>query len=135
MVRVLLAYADTDDRSMYADYLREHAMEVTEVPSTDTGLALAHLHHILITGLNVPGTVEATELISRFRALGDDRGIVVVTASSRACQHEAAWQAGCDRLLLKPCLPSELLDAVRCVERTVPPTFQGDSCGNNAPSR
>jgi CheY-like chemotaxis protein len=100
---------------MYADYLREHAIEVTEVPSTDTAVALAHLHHVIVTGLNVPGTITVPELIGRVRALGTGHGIVVVTASSRRDQHEAAWRAGCDCLLLKPCLPTELLEMVQRV--------------------
>ena len=68
----------------------------------------------MITGLLVPGSITGVELIRRVRAAAPSIPIIVVTA----CLVEDIWReaqdAGCDEVLLKPCLPDRVLNAGRC---------------------
>lgn len=64
---VLFVHASTDDRAMYAEYLRAHQVTVVEVSTTDAALWQLPYVDAVITGLMVPGTLDAFELIRQVR--------------------------------------------------------------------
>jgi len=112
MKTIVFAHAGTDDRRMYADYLRAHGFHVHEAGTTDAALAAVESCEMVITGLLIPGSVDGLTLIARIRANHSSMPILVVTACSVDTMHHAARLAGCDELLLKPCFPEDLLDTV-----------------------
>ena len=112
MPTVLLVHGDTDDRDMYAEYLRLHGVDVIEAGSTDVALAKITECQLLITGLLVPGPFDCIQLIDRTRAERPTLPIIVLTACIITAKRDAAMKAGCDVFLLKPCYPETLLGSV-----------------------
>ena len=109
---LLLVHTDSDDRAMYAEYLRREGFDVHEAGTTDSALALIPEAMAVITGLLVPGSIGAVEFIGRVRRESSATAIVVVTADAASEHGEQARAAGADVVLLKPCLPETLLDSV-----------------------
>ena len=74
---------------------------------------------VVVTGLLVQGSLTAVELIQRIRRRWNrtDKPIVVVTACVLPEMRSAAARAGCDVVLLKPCLPEVLLDELHRLGR------------------
>jgi DNA-binding response OmpR family regulator len=95
MATILLAYAGTDDRRMYAEYLRAHGFRVTEAGTTDASLSKLAECQLLITGLLVPGSFDGVELIRRTRERDAALPILVVTACGVERVRDAARTAGC----------------------------------------
>jgi two-component system cell cycle response regulator DivK len=120
MPNLLIIHAGTDDRQMYAEYLRAHRFDVIEAPTTDAALTLVPTADVVITGLLVPGSIDPIELIHRIRSEQRHKPIIVVTARIEPEIHQRAHRAGCDVLLLKPCLPDVLLQTVRDVLKAIP---------------
>ena len=113
MASLLLVHNDSDDRAMYAEYLRGQGFEVREVSTTDDALALTSGAHLLITGLMVAGTLDPLDFIRRTRAEQSNLPIVVVTASAYPDSLTRAYDAGANTVLMKPCLPDTLLQEVK----------------------
>ena len=111
LASVLFVHAGTDDRAMYAEYLRGKGCSVAEAATTDAALPLIDSADVVITGLLVGGTISAVELIERIRSRwsNSQKPIIVVTACVVPQLRIDAAQAGCDVILLKPCLPDTLL--------------------------
>jgi two-component system cell cycle response regulator DivK len=63
------------------------------------------------------GHIDGLELLARLK--GDERTkaipLIVLTVCAWTTERARAEEAGCDVFLAKPCLPGELLDAVRRV--------------------
>jgi two-component system cell cycle response regulator DivK len=114
MSRILLVHADTDDRDMYEEYLGAHGYDVAVVSTTDAAQSLLPSVDLLITGLLVGGTRSPVDLIetAKLGARGRTLPVIVVTASILVELHRAASTAGADEILLKPCFPEDLLNAV-----------------------
>ena len=112
MTTIVFAHAGTDDRRMYAEYLRAYGFCVHEAATTDAALGLIDNCDLVITGLMVPGSIDGVELIARVRAKHSTMPIIVVTACVVPTIQERARTAGCDELLTKPCFPEHLIDAV-----------------------
>ena len=133
---VLIAHADTDDREMYAEYLRMAGYDVVEASSTDLAMAFVATSDVLVTGLTVPGSVDAVELIAG--ATGGRWGRVVPALVVTACvvhaRHCQAKQAGAGIVLLKPCPPSDLLIAIRASLRQEPRFTDGTGQVPDAPA-
>ena len=115
MPLILLVHADTDDREMYAEYLRMAGFDVVEASSTDLATAFVETCDLLVTGLMVPGKLDPIELIAGATAgrWGKSVPAVVVTACVVHARHCQATQAGATAVLLKPCPPGDLLATVR----------------------
>ena len=114
MPRVLLVHVDSDDREMYAEYLRGRGYDVAEVSSTDAATSLFAFSDILITGLLVPGEIFPIALIEGASTgrWGKVLPVLVVTATSVVPLHHEALVAGALRVFLKPCYPGDLLEAI-----------------------
>jgi DNA-binding response OmpR family regulator len=123
---IVLAQVSSDDRQMYAEYLRVRGYEVIEVASTDAVIPHMASTDLLITGLLIPGDLFPCDLIEGAKQgrWGKVVPVVVVTATIVVPLHHAAEAAGADRILLKPCYPDDLLNAVDAVlDRHSPPIF------------
>ena len=111
---VLLVEDHVDSRVMYAEFLR---LDFHVVEAGD-GLAALELIEqacpdVVVTDLALP-RMDGFELIARIR--GDDRlrNVPVIALSGYAgTEHETrARDAGSDLVLMKPCLPETLAEAV-----------------------
>ena len=117
MPRILVVHPASDDRAMYAEYLKAHGYGVVSASTTHAAVPLIASADLLITELKVSGSMNAVTLIA-----GAKRGewgrripVIVVTASILGELHDAARAAGADRVLLKPYFPRDLLNEVEAV--------------------
>lgn len=109
---LLLVHTESDDRAMYAEYLRREGFHVHEAGTVDSALPLVPEAAAIVTGLLVPGSIDPVEFIGRVRRQSNATAIVVLTADANSEHVEQARAAGADVVLLKPCLPEALLDSV-----------------------
>lgn len=114
---VVIVQADDDNRAMYATFLRRHGLATVAVASAADALAVAPTADVVVTGLLRSQAMSGVELIRRLRAEPRTKStpIIVVTASVFPADRERAERAGCDMFLPMPCLPEQLLRAVRLV--------------------
>ena len=126
-ISLLLIHADSDDREMYADYLRREGFDVQEAGTTDEALPLLPHATAVVTGLLMPGSVDPVDLITRVRQEWSSTPVIVLTACADKNRLDKARVAGADAVLLKPCLPDTLLRSVleaieaNDVRRAIPP--------------
>ena len=115
MASLLFVHNDSDDRAMYAEYLRGEGFDVREVSTTDDALPLTSEVDLVITGLMVSGTLDPLDFIRRTRSEQSNIPIVVVTASASPDSLAKAYDAGAQAVLVKPCLPDALLTEVKSI--------------------
>ena len=111
---VLLVEDHVDSRAMYAEFLR---LDFDVIEAGD-GIAALELiaersPDVVVTDLALP-RMDGFELIERIRRDDRLRDVPVIALSGYSgSEHEArARQAGSDVVLLKPCLPETLAEAV-----------------------
>lgn len=111
---VLLVEDHTDTRQMYAEYLGA-SYQVVEAADGPSALAVLDARPIdaVVTDISLPG-IDGFELIARVRRTPRTRAIPVVCLSGYGghVHEERAREAGCDRLMQKPCLPDALADTL-----------------------
>jgi two-component system, OmpR family, response regulator PhoP len=122
--RILIVDDYADIREMYATFLGENGFEVVEAADGLQAIALSAASPIdlAIVDLGLP-QLSGIEVIRRFRAeeaLARMR-IISITALLGERTRIDALEAGADLALAKPCLPEELLAAVRKLLESVPP--------------
>jgi two-component system response regulator RpaA len=113
---VLLVQPTRDDGlEMYEEFLRHEGLTPIPVSSGRDALTLAPRADVIVTGILLPGSFDGVELVAQLRR--DERTkaipIIVLTACAWDSERERAEMAGCDLFLSKPCLPHDLLVAVR----------------------
>jgi CheY-like chemotaxis protein len=112
--RVLLVEDHLDTRQMYAEFLGIDFDVMTAADGEDA-LSMMRLHppDVLVTDLSLP-RMDGFELIARVRADPALRAIPVICLSGYGGHEheERALAAGCDRILLKPCMPDALAEVV-----------------------
>jgi DNA-binding response OmpR family regulator len=107
---VLLVEDHEDTRLMYAEFLAmSFRVETAREGASALQLAKASRPDIVVTDLSLPG-LDGFGLIAGLRADPALAGIPVVCLSGfGGSAHEArAREAGCDRILQKPCMPDAL---------------------------
>jgi two-component system response regulator PhoP len=122
--RILIVDDYADIREMYATFLGENGFEVVEAADGQKAIALSAASPIdlAVVDLGLP-QLSGIEVIRRFRAeeaLASMR-IISLTALPGERTRIDALEAGADLALTKPCLPEELLAAVRKLLESVPP--------------
>ena len=107
-----------DAREMYAACLNASGFGVIEAESGDEAVAKATelLPDLIVMDLSLPGMDgwTATRTLKqnvRTRAIP----VVALTGNARTDAPAAARDAGCDAFLVKPCLPDDMVAAVRRV--------------------
>jgi two-component system, cell cycle response regulator DivK len=115
--RVLVVDDDRDTREMYCESLRVQGFDASTAASAED--ALATVRHappaVVVTDLRFKGQMDGVELARRLR--DDDRTkdvrIIMLTGAAFGEERERAEASGCDRFLLKPCLPATLASEIR----------------------
>jgi len=112
----LLADRDDDTRQMYGGFLRALSVDLDEASDGREALAkaLARPYDVVVTDTRLPGIngYELCQLLRRDVAT-KATPIIVVTAEAFATNIERARRAGADKVLVKPCLPDQLLMEMR----------------------
>jgi two-component system cell cycle response regulator DivK len=103
---------------MYALGLLAMGFQAITAENADDGFARAcELHpDVVVADVTLPG-VSGLDLTRRLRSdtRTKDAGIIVLTGHALGSAKQQATDAGCDRFLLKPCLPDALADEIRNV--------------------
>lgn len=109
---ILLVEDHLDTRQMYAEFLGM-GFEVLTAPDGEQALEAVRLHQpdLLITDLSLPG-MDGFELIAQVRQDPTSTAIPIICLSGYGghLYEQRAEAAGCDRILLKPCMPDELAE-------------------------
>jgi CheY-like chemotaxis protein len=108
---VLLIVEDHEDtRQMYAEFLSSD-FEIMQAADGEQALDAmrAHRPDVVITDLSLP-RVDGFELVARIRGDAELRSIPIICLSGYGGQgHDVrALEAGCNRMLQKPCMPDAL---------------------------
>lgn len=116
---VLIIDDHQDSLAMYAIGLLAMGFQPITAASAEDGFSRACEIHpdVIVADVTLPG-VSGLDLTRRLR--GDtrtkDSGIIVLTGHAQGSVKAQASDAGCDRFLLKPCLPDalglEILDVI-----------------------
>jgi CheY-like chemotaxis protein len=105
-----------DAREMYAEVLALAGFHVEEAENGVDAVAKAKRFRpgVIVMDLSLPimDGWEATRLIKSNSRLQNIR-VIAISAHSMAAHISRAREAGCDEFLAKPCLPDDLVDAVR----------------------
>ena len=117
--RVLIVDDDRDTREMYSESLKADGFDAIPAASGEEALRLASKipPTVVVTDLRLSGKIDGLELARRLRA--DDRTaaakIILLTGALFDGDRQDAGAAGCDRFLIKPCLPDALASEIRNV--------------------
>jgi two-component system cell cycle response regulator DivK len=117
-VAVLVVEDDSDARHIYSEYLR--AKRFTVFTASDGRMGLNKISElrpdIIVLDLAMP-RVDGWTVLQHVResSLSCDIAVVVISAVTDA--RDAAFEAGCDAYLAKPCSPETLYLQVRALTR------------------
>ena len=116
MSLALLVDRDADTRQMYAEFLRMSAFQTDEAEDGREALAkaISRCPSVIVTETRLPG-MSGLELcrVLRSDALTRAIPIIVVTADGLETNVRLAEAAGADAVLVKPCMPDQLVDHIR----------------------
>lgn len=108
---VLIVEDHSDTRQMYEECL-SLAFEVVTAADGLKALAIVKASHpdLLITDLSLPG-LDGFELVTRIRTDPEisDMRVICLSGYGGHAHEQRAREAGCDRVLQKPCMPDALL--------------------------
>lgn len=111
---ILIVEDHADTRQMYAECLSD-AFDVLTAPDALKALDLLRSSRpdLLITDLSLPG-LDGFELVALLRKDPDIGGLPIICLSGYGgyAHEQRAKEAGCDRMLQKPCMPDALTEAV-----------------------
>ena len=97
---------------MYAEFLGM-SFDVLTAPDGDKGFALIRERRVdlVITDLSLPG-MNGFELVAAIRGDAALRGTPIICLSGYGglAHEQRAREAGCDRILQKPCMPDALAE-------------------------
>lgn len=106
---------DRDTLALYGLILETFGFRVLPAENGRTALEVAAEDppDIVVTDLAMP-VMDGVELCARLRSDPSTRTIPILAVSGQAWNgtDERARSAGCDEVLLKPCLPDRLVEAV-----------------------
>ena len=120
-ISVLIVDDDRDTREMYAASLRAGGFQAREADSGEKALQMVAVSQsaVVVTDLRLGGELDGFELARRLRAAeGGGIRIIMLSGASLGDERRQAEDAGCDRFLVKPCLPEELANAIRSLVLT-----------------
>jgi two-component system cell cycle response regulator DivK len=114
----LLVDDHQDSLAMYALGLLAMGFQAITAENAEDGFARAcELHpDVVVADVTLPG-ISGLDLTRRLRSdtRTRDAGIIVLTGHALGSAKQQATDAGCDRFLLKPCLPDALAHEIRNV--------------------
>ncbi len=117
---------------MYSESLRSMGFHPTIAASGEEALRIASEAPpaVLVTDLRFKGKMDGVELARRLRENERTKHvrIILLTGATFGDERQRAEASGCDRLLLKPCLPQQLASEIR---RLAVSTFSPGRQGGN----
>lgn len=121
MTSVLLVEPHADTRELYAEFLGSRGFRAHAVATTAEAWPLVPAADIIVTEIQVMESSDGLEFVRRVREPLDARTLPIIVLSACATARDAndADEAGADLFLTKPCLPEELVAAIRRVLRPV----------------
>jgi CheY-like chemotaxis protein len=121
---VLIVDDVADNRTIYVLYLKFSGFRIAEADNGEEALRQAEqlLPDVIVMDLSLP-VMDGWEATRRLKRDARTQGIPVIVLTGHALpEHaEAARQAGCDLVITKPCLPEQLLEAIRRILDTSRP--------------
>ena len=109
---VLVVENDQHTREMYAEWLIYSGYRVAEATYADDAMEKARTLRpdIITTDIGLQGGKDGVEFCEDLKAYArtKDIPVIAVTAWAMGGQLERARKAGCDSVLVKPCLPATL---------------------------
>jgi two-component system, cell cycle response regulator DivK len=115
---VLIVDDHLDSCAMYAEALRFMGFQSVTEQTAEAGFARACAIHpdVIVADVMLPG-ISGFELTRRLRddERTKDAAIIVLTGRTFGADEQQANEVGCDRFLLKPCLPDDLAMEIRHV--------------------
>jgi CheY-like chemotaxis protein len=113
---VLIVDDVPDNRMIYVLFLKFSGFRIAEADNGEEALRQAGqlLPDVIVMDLSLP-VMDGWEATRRLKRDPRTQGIPVIVLTGHALpEHaEAARQAGCNLVITKPCLPDELLEAIR----------------------
>jgi CheY-like chemotaxis protein len=118
-IRVLFIDDDDSARKGYDTYLSRFGCDVFAAATGEEGLSAATgwTPDVIVLDLGLPD-IDGWEVARRLKSGAQTAAVPIVALTGATLPHEriSAMRAGCDRYLAKPCVPGDLLDAIRqCV--------------------
>ena len=113
---VLIVDDVQDNRTIYVLFLKFSGYRIAEAENGAEALekATTLLPDVIVMDLSLP-VMDGWEATRRLK--GDPRTkqipVVVLTGHALPEHAQAAHEAGCDLVITKPCLPDQLMDAIR----------------------
>jgi CheY-like chemotaxis protein len=115
---ILVADDNVDARDIYATYLEFSGFRVaTAVDGREVLHKARELHpDVILLDLSMPG-MDGWQAAKALRADSTTSDIIIVALTGHAMKgsDRIAYEAGCDRYLIKPCLPEDAVATVRDV--------------------
>jgi CheY-like chemotaxis protein len=113
---ILLVDDYADNRDMYAQYLKHAGFRVAEAEDGYDAIEVANALHpdLVVMDLALP-RLDGWEATRRLKANARTREIPVLALTGHALTgfSASAREAGCDGFVIKPCLPEDLVGAIR----------------------
>lgn len=121
MISVLLVEPHADTRELYAEFLGSRGLRAHAVATTAEAWPLVPAADVVVTEIQVTEASDGLEFVRRVREALNARPLPIIILSACATARDAidADEAGADLFLTKPCLPEELVAAIRRVLRPV----------------
>jgi DNA-binding response OmpR family regulator len=115
---ILVIDDDMDARRMYSEYLRINGCIVFTAPDGRSGIDKTDdlCPDVVVLDLAMP-RVDGWTVLKHIRESSWTENIPVVVVTAVGESREAAFQAGCDAYLTKPCVPETLWLQVRAILR------------------
>ncbi len=106
-----------DNREMYGTFLSQAGLRVALAGNAEEAWTLIRRDppHVVVNDLAMPG-IDGFELCRKIRSLRSCRDTAIITLTGltlKPADLERLIDAGSDRVLLKPCLPEDLLAEIR----------------------
>jgi CheY-like chemotaxis protein len=115
-IRVLFVDDDSATRDGYTALLASSDFDVMAVATGRETLTLANTWapDVIVLDLGLPD-IDGWEVARQLKAAPRTVAIPIIALTGSDLPHErvSAMRAGCDRHLAKPCVPSDLVDAIR----------------------
>ena len=125
---VLIVDDVKDNRTVYVLYLKFSGFRIAEAENGEEAIrqAEALLPDIIVMDLSLP-VMDGWEATRRLRRDPRTAGIPIVVLTGHALPEYArtAREAGCDLVITKPCLPDQLLEAIRRILDAPKPRAKG----------
>jgi CheY-like chemotaxis protein len=115
-LRVLFVEDDPASRSGYVAYLAGSGYDVASAETGRQALALANTWgpDVIVLDLGLPD-IDGWEVARQLKVDPGTAAIPIIALTGAGLAHErvSAMRAGCDRHLVKPCQPADVVDAIR----------------------